>query len=66
MYIGESHFELLPADAALPAGVAAEPNATPAAIEPSPRGAVFDARMAEGKGHYALNFADPKWIPLEL
>jgi hypothetical protein len=66
MSIGESHFELLPADAALPVGVAAEPNAKPAAIDPSPKGAIFDARLAEGKGHYVFNFADPKWIPLEL
>lgn len=66
VYIGESHFECLPANAPLPAGVAAEPNSKPAAIEPSPKGAIFDARMVEGKGHYVLNFADPHWIPLEL
>jgi hypothetical protein len=66
MYIGESRFELLPADAPLPAGVAPEPNSKRAAYEASPKGAIFDARLTEGKGHYAFNYADQKFIPLEL
>lgn len=66
LYLGEIHFERLPSNAPLPADVAAMPNAKPAAEAASPLGAIFDARMAEGKGHYVLNFADPNWIPLEL
>lgn len=66
MFIGQSEFELLPANAPLPKGVAAQPNATPAGFDASPKGAIFDTRLAEGKGHYTLNFADERFPPLEL
>jgi hypothetical protein len=66
LFIGESRFDALPDDAPLPAGVAAAPNAKPAEYPASPRGALFDARLVEGKGHYVFNHADPSFAPLEL
>ncbi|MFQ3651722.1 MAG: LamG domain-containing protein [Gemmataceae bacterium] len=66
MFIGESRFEELAADAPLPADVAAEPNRRPAKYAASPKGAIFDVRLTEGKGHYAFNYAGEAIPPLEL
>jgi len=66
VFIGDSRFEELPAGTPVPAEVAAQPQSQPAQHEPSPKGAVFDARLVEGKGHYVYNHADPTFAPLEL
>jgi len=64
--VGESCFEALLAGSPVPPEVAMQPQSKPAQYEPSPQGALFDARLTEGKGHYAFNFADPDFPPLEL
>jgi len=66
VFIGDSRFEELPAGAPVPAEVAAQPQSQPAQYDPSPKGAVFDARLTEGKGHYVFNHAGSVFDPLEL
>ena len=66
VFIGESRFEELPTGSPVPPNVATQPVSKPAAFDPSPKGAVFDARLMEGKGHYILNHAGSEIPPLEL
>jgi len=66
VFIGDSRFEELPAGAPVPAEVAAQPQSQPAQYDPSPKGALFDARLTEGKGHYVFNHAGASFEPLEL
>lgn len=65
-YIGESRFEEWRADSPLPPDVAKQPQSQPAKYDPSPKGAVFDARLTEGKGHYIFNHAGQEFDLLEL
>lgn len=60
------NFRRLEDGAALPGGVAAAPQSTPPAVSPAPAGAVAEYRLAEGRGHHALDFADGPFGLLEL
>jgi hypothetical protein len=66
VYFTDAEFRLLKAGDPLPDGVAATANATPAKVPVSPKGAIADYRMVEGRGQHALDFAGGPFGVLEL
>jgi len=65
-YFADAEFRLLKPGEALPDGVAAAANSTPAKVPAPPAGAIADYRMVEGRGQHVLDFAAGPFGPLEL
>ncbi len=60
------NFTPLKATDPLPEGITENANATPAKFPESPKGAIADYRMTEGRGLYSLDFAQGPFGPLQL